>query len=32
MDEVYSLEEVNKAMRKVAAGKLKGKTVLKISD
>ena len=30
VDEVYSLDDVNKALAKVAAGKSKGKTILKI--
>lgn len=32
VDEVYCLDDVNKALQKVAAGRSKGKTVLKISD
>ena len=31
VDEVFSLDEVNKAMKKVASGGSKGKTILKIS-
>jgi hypothetical protein len=31
MDEIYSLEEVNKALEKVASGGSKGKTILRIS-
>ena len=31
VDEVFSLDEVNKAMKKVALGGSKGKTILKIS-
>ena len=32
VDEVFSLDDVNKALNKVAAGKSKGKTVLRISE
>ena len=32
VDEVFSLDAVNEALRKVAAGKSKGKTVIKISE
>lgn len=32
VDEVFSLDDVNKALKKVAGGKSKGKTILKISD
>ena len=31
VDEVFALEDVNKALKKVAGGKSKGKTVIKIS-
>jgi len=30
VDEVFSLDDVNKALQKVAAGKSKGKTIIKI--
>lgn len=32
VDEVFSLDDVNKALKKVASGKSKGKTVLRISE
>ena len=32
VDEVFALEDVNKALKKVAGGKSKGKTVIKISE
>lgn len=32
VDEIFSLDDVNKAMQKVSAGKSKGKTILKISN
>ena len=32
VDEVFSLDEVNDALQKVAAGKSKGKTILKINE
>lgn len=32
VDEVFALDDVNKALKKVAGGKSKGKTVIKISD
>lgn len=32
VDEVFSLDDVNKALKKVAGGKSKGKTILKISE
>lgn len=32
VDEVFALDEVNKALQKVASGKSKGKTVIKISE
>ena len=31
VDEVFALEDVNKALKKVAGGKSKGKTVIKIN-
>ena len=31
IDEIYTLEEVNKALEKVASGGSKGKTILRIS-
>lgn len=32
VDEVFSLDDVNKALKKVAGGKSKGKTILKFSE
>ena len=32
VDEVFALEDVNKALKKVAGGKSKGKTVIKIRN
>jgi hypothetical protein len=32
VDGVYALEDVNEALKKVASGGSKGKTVLRISD
>lgn len=32
VDEVFALDDVNKALKKVAAGKSKGKTIIKIAD
>ena len=32
VDEVYSLEEVNKALEKIASGGSKGKTILKVTS
>lgn len=32
VDEVFSLDDVNKALKKVASGKSKGKTVLRINE
>ena len=32
VDEVFALDDVNKALKKVADGKSKGKTVIKISE
>ena len=31
LDEVFTLDEVNKAMKKVASGRSKGKTIIRIS-
>lgn len=30
VDEIFSLDDVNKAMKKVASGRSKGKTIIKI--
>jgi D-arabinose 1-dehydrogenase-like Zn-dependent alcohol dehydrogenase len=30
VDEIFSLDDINKAMKKVASGKSKGKTIIKI--
>lgn len=32
VDEVFTLADVNKALKKVAAGKSKGKTIVRISE
>ena len=31
LDEVFSLDDINKAMKKVASGRSRGKTVIKIA-
>lgn len=31
LDEVFSLDDINKAMKKVASGRSRGKTIIKIS-